>query len=126
VKESNLSRYSIIILSIIMLSGCATFSPPEIRPSTPRENASLQLTQEGIRHLNAGKPDHAIRSFEQAIGLNPNNGECYYYLAQAWLAKGVAPEAKQFNSLAQDYLRDDAQWENRVLEQTQRIEKLSQ
>ena len=120
-----MSRFFIIILSIIMLSGCANLSQQEIRPSTPRESASLQLTQEGIRHLNAGKPDNAIRSFEQALGLNPNNGACYYYLAQAWLAKGVAPEAKQFNSLAQDYLRDDAQWENRVFEQTRRIEDLS-
>ena len=112
-------------LIIIMLSGCANLSQPEIRPLTPRESASQQLTQEGLRHLNAGNPDNAIRSFEQAIGLNPNSGQCYYYLAQAWLAKGVVPEAKQFNSLAQDYLQDDAQWENRVLEQTQRIEDLS-
>lgn len=108
-----------------MLSGCANLSQQEIRPATPRESASQQLTQEGIRHLNTGKPDNAIRSFEQAIGLNPNNGQCYFYLAQAWLAKGVVPEAKQFNSLARDYLHDDALWVDRVLEQTQLIEKLS-
>jgi tetratricopeptide (TPR) repeat protein len=83
------------------------------------------LIQEGIGHLNAGKPDNAIRSFEQAIGLNPNNGQCYYYMAQAWLAKGAVSEAKQFNSLAGDYLQDDAQWEVRVREQFQRIESLS-
>lgn len=119
-----MSRFPLIILSIIMLSGCA-ISQQDHRPSTPRESAALQLTQEGIRHLNTGRPDHAIRSFEQAIGLNPNNGQCYYYLAQAWLAKGVVPEARQFNSLARDYLRDDAQWEERVLEQSHRIERLS-
>lgn len=123
-----MNRFFIIIFTIIMLSGCANLSQPKIRPATPatpRESASLQLTREGIRHLNTGKPDNAIRSFEQAIGLNPNSGQCYYYLAQAWLAKGVIPEARQFNSLAQDYLQDNAQWEKRVLEQTQRIEKLS-
>lgn len=120
-----MSRFSILILSIIMLSGCANISQQDTRPSTPRESAALQLTQEGIRHLNAGKPDNAIRSFEQAIGLNPNDGQCYYYLAQAWLAKGVVPEAKEFNNLAQDYLRDDVHWEDRVLEQTQRIEQRS-
>jgi Tfp pilus assembly protein PilF len=119
------NRFFTIIFTIIMLAGCASLPQPEIQPLTPRESASLQLTQEGIGHLNAGNPDNAIRSFEQAIGLNPNNGQCYYYLAQAWLAKGVVPEAKQFNSLAQDYLHDDAQWQDRVFEQTQRIEELS-
>ncbi len=97
----------------------------ETGPSTPRQSASFQLTREGIQHLNAGRPDNAIRSFEQAIGLNPNNGQCYYYMAQAWLAKGAAPQARQFNNLAQDYLAGDRQWEARVQKQTQQIERLS-
>lgn len=117
-----------IILSIIWLSGCAlqTAAIVETAPSTPRQSASSQLTREGIQHLNAGRPDNAIRSFEQAIGLNPNNGRCYYYMAQAWLAKGAASQARQFNYLAQDYLAGDRQWEERVMKQTQQIEELPQ
>lgn len=121
-----MARFPIILLWIILLSGCALqFSGQDNGPSTPRANAALQLTQEGIQHLNAGRPDNAIRSFEQAISLNPNYGQCYYYMAQAWLAKGVVSEAMQFNDLARDYLKDDAQWEDRVLEQTHRIERMS-
>ncbi len=109
-----------------MLSGCAfPFSHQEDGPQTPRENAAWQLTQEGKQHLSAGNPDNAIRLFEQAIGLNPNYGQCYYYIAQAWLAKGVASEAKKFNHLAQDYLKDDAQWTDSLDQQAYQIERLS-
>jgi len=108
-----------------MLSGCSlSFLQRDTRSLSPRQNAALQLTQEGQLQLSAGKPDNAIRLFEQAIGLNPNDGECYYYLAEAWLAKGVKSEAKEFNSLARDYLKNDAAWTDRVNQQEFRIERL--
>ena len=72
--------------------------------------------------MGAGQPDNAIRLFEQAIGLNPNDGQCYYYLAEAWLAKGVISEAREFNNLARDYLKDDADWADRLKLQQNRIE----
>lgn len=121
-----MTRLAIVILSTIIISGCAfQLSQPDSGPSTPRESAAYQLTQEGIQHLNAGKPDYAIRSFEQAIGLNPNYGQCYYYMAQAWLAKGKVSEARQFNNLARNYLNDSPGWEDRLATQTLRIERLS-
>jgi Tfp pilus assembly protein PilF len=121
-----LARFAYILLSIILLSGCALQSTVQEKgPVAPRSSAALQLTQEGIQHLNAGRPDNAIRSFEQAISLDPNYGQCYYYMAQAWMAKGVVSEAMQFNDLARDYLKDQAQWEERVFEQTLRIERMS-
>jgi tetratricopeptide (TPR) repeat protein len=120
-----LKRYFILTLSVIVLSGCSLqFLQKDTRSLNPRENAALQLTQEGRQQLGAGKPDNAIRLFEQAIGLNPNDGECYYYLAEAWLVKGVKSEAKEFNSLARDYLKDDAAWKDRVMLQQDRIERL--
>ena len=118
-----MTRGSLIILSIMMLCGCA-LQFQDNRPSTPRNSAAGQLAQEGIHHLSAGRPDNAIRSFEQAIGLNPNCGQCYYYMAQAWIAKGVPSEARQFNSLARDYLQDDPAWNDRVTTQAQRIERM--
>jgi Tfp pilus assembly protein PilF len=121
-----LIRCATIILSIIWVAGCALQTTTmESRPLTPRQSAAFQLTREGIQHLNTGSADNAIRSFEQAIGLNPNNGPCYYYMAQAWLAKGAAVQARQFNNLAQDLLAGDRQWEERVLQQTRAIEALS-
>ena len=100
-------------------------SPPKkpVEPS-PRAVASLQLTEQGRRFLEDDKPDKAIRVLEQAIGLYPNNGQNYYYLAEAWLKKGVASEAKTFNQLAEMHLKDDTEWMNRVAQQANRIAEL--
>jgi tetratricopeptide (TPR) repeat protein len=114
----------ILILTLLggLLFGCSMpVAHKETRPSTPREDASTQLTQEGRQLLQAGHHDNAIRLLEQAVGLNPNNGQSYYYLAQAWLEKGVFPEAREFNSLARTYLKDDPQWLMRVEKQANQI-----
>ena len=71
------------------------------------KKASLQLTQEGKQRLDEGNPDNAIRLLEQAFGPNPNNGQSYFYLARAWLKKGVYSEASEFNRLARIYLKND-------------------
>ena len=112
-------------LIIVWVSGCTTqIAHKETRQPSPREKASIQLTQEGKQLLDEGKADNAIRLFEQAIGLNPNNGQSYYYLAQAWLGKGVFSEAKEFNNLAQIYLQNDKQWMMRVEKQADQIKRL--
>ena len=109
-------------LLIFLFSGCSTpIAHKEIRPSSPREDASTRLTQEGQQLLQTGNYDNAIRLLEQAIGLNPDNGPCYYFLAQAWLKKGAFSEAKEFNSLARIYLKDDQEWLIRVENQANQI-----
>jgi hypothetical protein len=58
---------------------------------------------------------------EQAISLHPTNGQNYYYLAEAWLIKDVASEAKKFNRLADTHLKTDKAWIERVADQANRI-----
>ena len=131
-----INKWSIIIaiLLILTISGCvkeqASQPPPpaeqEIEPELseepdPRTLASLQLTDQGRRLVEAGKTDQAIRVLEQAISLNPDNGENYYYLAEAWLLKGVISEAKKFNQLAEIHLKDNDQWMQRVIQQANQI-----
>jgi tetratricopeptide (TPR) repeat protein len=86
--------------------------------------ASLQLTDQGRRLVEDGKPDHAIRALEQAVSLNPANGQNYYYLAEAWLMKGYASQASEFNQLAEIHLRQDREWVIRVAKQADRIAEL--
>jgi tetratricopeptide (TPR) repeat protein len=95
--------------------------PESEQAPDPRTLASLQLTERGRRLVAAGKSDQAIRVLEQAISLNPANGQNYYYLAEAWLLKGVISEAKKFNQLAEIHLKDDARWIQRVIEQANQI-----
>jgi len=120
-----LKKIFILTLLILLFSGCTTqIAHKKPRPPSPREEASTQLTQDGKQLLQAGNYDNAIRLLEQAIGLNPNNGQSYYYLAQAWLKKGKFSEAKEFNSLARTYLKDDTDWINRVEKQANQISRL--
>jgi Tfp pilus assembly protein PilF len=120
-----LKKIFILTLLILLFSGCTTqIAHKETRPPSPREEASTQLTQDGKQLLQAGNYDNAIRLLEQAIGLNPNNGQSYYYLAQAWLKKGKFSEAKEFNSLARTYLKDYPDWINRVEKQANQISRL--
>lgn len=117
-----MKRFLIFALALVLFSGCVKQIAREETPQrSPREKASLQLTEEGRRLLEEDKPDRAIRSLEQAISLNPDNGQCYYYLAEAWIQKGNVSEAKQFNRLAKAYLVKDKSWNARVANQADKI-----
>jgi predicted Zn-dependent protease len=88
----------------------------------PRALASLQLTEQGRMLLERGEPDDAIRVLERAVGLNPTNGENFYVLAEAWLMKGDATQAEEFNRLAGLYLKGN-DWDVKIREQRERIRK---
>ncbi len=108
-----------------MFSGCVKqIARKETQQQDPREKASFQLTEEGRQLLEEDKPDQAIRLLEQAISLNPDNGQCYYYLAEAWLQKGNFSQASQFNSLAKNYLDKDRGWKTLVAKQADKIADL--
>jgi len=100
-------------------------SEEPVQPS-PRALASLKLTDQGRRLIEAGEADRAIRVLEQAISLNPTNGQNYYYLSESWLMKGFASEAREFNYLAESHLKGDKDWEKRVTRQAEKILKLEE
>ena len=100
-------------------------TPSEVAPEeNPRAAASLQLTDQGRRLIEAHQPDNAIRVLEQAVSLDPANGQNYYYLAEAWLMKDSAVQAKEFNQLAEIHLKQDPEWMIRVAKQADRIAEL--
>ena len=126
-----------IILLAALLAGCPKpilkeypsegdqSTVPEVAAKeNPRATASLQLTDQGRRLVENKQPDKAIRVLEQAVSLHPTNGQNYYYLAEAWLMKGFADQAKEFNQLAEIHLKEDHQWMIRVGRQADRIAEL--
>ena len=120
--ETKSKRLLISFIAIVLFSGCVKqIAHEETQQHSPREKVSLELTEEGRQLLAEDKPDHAIRLLEQAISLNPDNGRCYYYLAEAWLQKGNPSEARQFNSLAKNYLKKDNAWKTLVANQADKI-----
>ena len=96
----------------------------ETAGENPRVVASLQLTDQGRRLVEDRKPDKAIRVLEQAVSLHPTNGQNYYYLSEAWMMKGSAAQAKEFNQLAEIHLKEDSKWMIRVAKQADRIAEL--
>jgi len=82
------------------------------------------LTDQGRRLLEDRQPDKAIRILEQAVSLHPTNGRNYYYLSEAWLMKGSAAQAREFNLLAEIHLKEDREWMIRVANQADRIAEL--
>jgi tetratricopeptide (TPR) repeat protein len=100
--------------------------PEEKAEENPRAVAALQLTEQGRRLVQERQPDRAIRVLEQAVSLDPTNGQNYYYLSEAWLLKGFADQAREFNRLAEIHLKDDNPWIIRVAKQADRIAELEQ
>lgn len=100
--------------------------PPEpeetIQPPTPRDLASHRLMEQAMVFLDNNKPDESIRSLEKAVTIAPGRGENYYYLAEAWYMKGNLSQAREYNSLAAIYLKDDMEWMERIEEQKVRID----
>jgi tetratricopeptide (TPR) repeat protein len=126
-------RFIFILTGICLASQCCsnTSSDGSILPrwdsarsgeaSTPRASASMQLTIEGHRLLESGRVDDAISVLERAVGLDPANGQNYYYLSDAWLRKGDIDQAEEFNRLAELYLKDNRKWRSRIKQQQEWI-----
>jgi cytochrome c-type biogenesis protein CcmH/NrfG len=72
------------------------------------------------------QPDNAINLLEQAVNLDPTNGQSYYYLAQAWLMKGDFRQALVFNQLAGIHVEADSVLASLVAEQKKQIELLAE
>lgn len=104
-----------------------TSYPPEPEKTTqrpsPRDQAGKKLMEQGMTFLDENRPDESISSLERAITISPGRGESYYYLAEAWYMKGNYSQAKEYNSLAAIYLKDDDRWMDRIEEQKIRIEE---
>ncbi|MEN8779888.1 MAG: hypothetical protein ABF292_02175 [Desulfobacterales bacterium] len=98
-------------------------------PQTPKpENAQVlaaeALVEQGRQFLAQGAPDAAIRVLERSVALDSNSGQNYYYLAEAWLVKQNAHQAREFNRLADMHLGRDPDWKNRIDRQNDRIKDL--
>jgi hypothetical protein len=101
--------------------------PPEPAPApspkaNPRAQASLDITEQGRQLLLGGQVDEAISVLERATGLNPDNGQAYYWLAEAWLKKGNPSQALENHHQAWLRLRGQSAWSGRLRGQRIRIQ----
>jgi hypothetical protein len=90
---------------------------------TPQLIASLTLVDQARALIESNHPDDAIRLLERAVNLHPQNGQTYYYLAEAWLKKGDIIQAGEFHRLAGVYLEHDGDWSSLLKLQEERIKE---
>jgi type IV secretory pathway VirB10-like protein len=68
---------------------------------SPQRQASMQQVSQARGQLERGKPDAAIRTLEQAIRIDADNGEAFILLARAWKQKGENRKALEFAKKAE-------------------------
>lgn len=70
-------------------------NPDETRPteSTPVANPALESRNQGLNSLTSGDNEKAIEAFNQAVKLNPNDADSYYYLGSTYIVLKKYEEA---------------------------------
>lgn len=83
----------------------------KITPSTlPQRAASLRLTEEGRKILDAGDPAKALTRLEKTIVIDSTNPYGYFYLAKAQNRLGRFRESLNFLDIAESRLGAEPFW----------------
>lgn len=100
--------------------GAAALPPPlpddssllaKITPGvSPQRAASLRLTDEGSKLLDAGEAAKALARLERTIVIDPSNAYGYFYLAKAQYRLGRYGESLNFLAVAESRLSAEPFW----------------
>ncbi|HEY7167149.1 MAG TPA: tetratricopeptide repeat protein [Candidatus Binatia bacterium] len=83
----------------------------KITPGTPPQRAaSLRLTDEGRKLLEAGDPQRALSRLEKTIVIDSTNPYGYYYLAKTHYKLGRYKESLNFLDVAESRLSNEPFW----------------
>ena len=83
----------------------------KITPGTsPQRAASLRLTDEGRKILDAGDPSKALSRLEKTIVIDSTNAYGYFYLAKAQYRMGRYKESLNFLDIAESRLGAEPFW----------------
>lgn len=77
---------------------------------SPQRAASLRLTDEGVKLLDAGEPAKALTRLERTIVIDSTNPYGYFYLAKAQYRLARYRESLNFLDIAESRLRSEPFW----------------
>lgn len=77
---------------------------------SPQRAASLRLTEEGRRLLDAGEPARALTPLERTIAVDSTNPYGYFYLAKAQYLLGRHQQSMNFLDVAESRLIGEPFW----------------
>jgi tetratricopeptide (TPR) repeat protein len=117
----------LLIAVVLLPAGCTHFQPvltleePSLRSLAAsnrmqqadiagQQNASIELTDQGLSYLSEWQLNEAISLFEKAIALHPSNPYAYYYLAKARYIRKEYPQTLPLLGKAELYLKGDSTW----------------
>ncbi len=90
--REDMSKIICVFITIIFLVGCGSRKSEETteksqnpRMTVMQAEKSKKLIQEGVQHLSKNELAMALKSFNDAILLNPNDPEGYIILGQTFL-----------------------------------------
>jgi len=78
--------------------------------TTPQRAASLRLTDEGRKLIDAGAPGRGLPRLEQSIAIDSTNPYGYFYLAKAHNKLGRYKESLSFLDVAESRLAGEPYW----------------
>jgi hypothetical protein len=81
---------------------------------TPQRAASLRLTDEGSKLLDAGDPAKALNRLERTIVVDATNPYGYFYLAKAQFRLGRYADSLNFLAVAESRLSGEPFWLSEV------------
>lgn len=87
---------------------------PEKEAMTPQRVASQQLVAKGLSFMDEKNYELAAVRFQDAINVDPRNGEAYYYMALADYYMGQYDTAVGLLDKAQALLEYDPKWVDRI------------
>jgi tetratricopeptide (TPR) repeat protein len=77
---------------------------------SPQRVASLRLTDEGVKLLDAGEPAKALTRLERTIVIDSTNPYGYFYLAKAQYRLARYRESLNFLDIAESRLHSEPFW----------------
>lgn len=92
-----------------------------VGPVKPVRAASQKLVDEGQKFLDGAEYERALYKFEEAINIDPSNGEAYYYMAKTQAELGANDEADGLLDKAESLLGSRAPWGERIASLRQEI-----
>jgi hypothetical protein len=78
--------------------------------TSPQRAASLRLTEEGRKLLDAGDPNRALARFEKTIVIDSTNPYGYFYLAKTQYRLGRHRDSLNFLDVAESRLSGEPFW----------------
>lgn len=95
---------------------------PKRTVNAPQRNASQALVEKALAEYRAGELDAAMSLLQDAITIDGQNGEAYYYAAKVCLDNANTTEAKGFLDKAEVLFADDDAWQEKIAQLRNSIE----